>query len=197
MFFRNQVKWSSCELDYLKTHTEEPIQQLSAYLGKSRNAIKNKLSELAGNPQKIYKKSKLGSKLGKRKDLDSLFCRSGWEANTCRYFNYLGWKWLYEPKVFTFPGIKHGTVNYCPDFFINNPDGESIWVEVKGFLKSSDKTRIRRFKKFFPEDFKRLRCVVGSSNTAAAKFFTEVNVPVLEYYNSLNKEFKTKLPFWE
>lgn len=189
-FFRNKIVWSPVEIDYLKANRDlTDINQLSLSLAKSRNAVKNKLLELDGK-LKPKAASKKRTKIGKRADLGKFF-RSGWEANLARYFKSMKLGYEYEPKVFTYP-YKHGTVSYCPDF-----KTEQFWVEVKGFMDGRSKVQIRRFKKHYPEEFKKLRAVVGSPNTAAAKFFAAEGVPILAYYNTLNKDCKHTIPNWE
>lgn len=86
-----------------------------------------------------------------------IFFRSRWEANYGRYLELLKEKgdiknWEHEPKTFWFPEIKRGTVTYLPDFKITKNDGSHYWVEVKGFMDARSKTKIRRFKKYFPEE---------------------------------------------
>lgn len=191
MFFRNKVTWSLLEVDHLKEHRNDDRNQLCLYMGKSRNAVAKKLLEIDGKfiPKASSKKR---SNIGKREDL-SIFLRSGWEANFCRYLKSVGVQYKYEPQVFVFSGIKHGTVSYTPDFKLS----DESWVEVKGYLDGKSKTQIRRFRQFFPEEFKKLKAVVGSANTSAAKFFIEIGVPIFIYYNDLNKKYKDIIPFWE
>lgn len=192
MFRRGKVVWSPVEEAYLKEHREDmSTNQLSLALAKSRNAVTRKLGELDG---KVYtKKLSKRSVIGRREDLNQFF-RSNWESNVARWFNHQGKEWAYEPKVFSFldHGVKRGTVSYCPDFRVG-----TLWIEVKGFLDPKGKTAIRRFKKYYPNDFKRLRAIVGRPGTNADKFFKEMGVPVLAYVNELNKKFKDKLPNWE
>lgn len=190
MWGRGPIVWSPVEVDYLKLnrHTQA-IDQLAIALAKSRNAVSNKMKELDGKP--VKKAGKGRSKIGKRKDL-GIFMRSGWEANVARWLKHEGRTYMYEPKNFIFDKFKHGTVSYVPDFYVDN----TYWVEVKGMLKGSDKTRIRRFKKFYPEEFKNLK-VVCNPNTAADKFFKEVGVPIISYYRDLDKQFKALIPEWE
>lgn len=190
MFRARKVVWSPVEIDYLKAHREDmSTNQLSLALAKSRNAIKRKCDELDG--KKVTKKMNKRSVIGKRADLNQFF-RSNWEANVARWLNHQGKKWEYEPRVFIFEGIKHGTVSYCPDF--KTP---STWIEVKGYLDGKGKTAIRRFKKYHPKEFKKLRAIVGSPGTAADKFFKEMGVPIIAYMRDLNKEFKDSIPHWE
>jgi len=190
MFF-HQVKWSPVEEDYLKLHREDMSEnQLSLALGKSRNAIKRKLMEFDGKPlpQKMSKRSIIG----KRKDLGQFF-RSAWEANCARVWNAEGKKWEYEPRVFVFPGVKRGTVSYCPDFRLAGDE----WVEIKGLLDGRGRTAIRRFKKHYPDEFKKLKAIVGRPGTKAEVFFKSIGVPIYAYMNELDKKHKATLPNWE
>jgi hypothetical protein len=85
------------------------------------------------------------------------FFRSRWEAI---YAGYLQWQkekgliqsWEYEPKTFWFEGIKRGVCSYKPDFRVLNAQGESIWYEVKGFMDARSKTKLKRFKSYFPNE---------------------------------------------
>jgi hypothetical protein len=76
--FRNKVIWSPVEIDYLKAHSNDSINQLTIALLKSRNAINNKLAEFQGKPIQ-NKKSGKRTKIGRRKDCNNTFMRSGWE----------------------------------------------------------------------------------------------------------------------
>jgi hypothetical protein len=85
------------------------------------------------------------------------FFRSNWEK---QYAYYLEWlrnnnvikAWEHEPEVFWFNEIKRGVRSYCPDFKITNPDGSHYWVEVKGYMDAKSKTKIRRFRKYYPQE---------------------------------------------
>jgi len=101
---------------------------------------------------------------GERADI-GIYCRSRWEANLCRYYNYTGIKWLYEPKIFYFNDsllmgkkkIKKGTLSYTPDFYLSELDK---WVEVKGHLRYKDKVKLKRFRKYYPEYFAKLEFII-------------------------------------
>jgi len=75
------------------------------------------------------------------------------------YAVYLQWQkdqkliagWEYEPKTFWFEGIKRGVCSYKPDFRIVKNSGEEYWVEVKGYMDAKSKTKIARFKRFYPQ----------------------------------------------
>lgn len=60
--------------------------------------------------------------------------------------------WLYEPQIFYFLEIKRGTRSYTPDFKVIFLDGSHCWVEVKGYMDAKSKTKLKRFKKYFPEE---------------------------------------------
>jgi hypothetical protein len=207
---RAKVVWSPVEETYLKEHMDtEPRDQLCIALAKSRSALQKKISEL----KKIEKgepipKKKVGhqSRVGKREDL-GFFVRSGWEANMMRYFKSRHSPWgraKYEPKLFSFTEWekpKGRALSYSPDFQVTDKKtNKKHWVEVKGnWLRSFDKTKLRRFKKHYPEEFKKLIAVVSSKNTKTAQFFKELGVPdsrIVEY-NELKKKYSAKIPHWE
>lgn len=86
-----------------------------------------------------------------------IFARSIWEANYARYLQFLKEKkiirdWEHEPKTFWFEGIKRGANSYKPDFMASHFNGTRKWYEVKGYLAPKDMTKIKRFRKYFPEE---------------------------------------------
>lgn len=84
------------------------------------------------------------------------FARSQWEAN---YAHYLEWlrlsgivsKWEHEPETFWFDKIKRGVVSYLPDFRVTMPNGNIEYHEVKGWMDSRSKTKIKRMKIYHPK----------------------------------------------
>lgn len=133
---------------------------------------------------------------GPRADLGGLKVRSGWEASVIRWLNYQDIEWEYEPSRFQYP-IKRGTRSYTPDLYLPDYEGQDRWVEIKGSLADNDRTKIRRFKKYYPTEYAKLMVVPGSPKTEAAKFFAEMEIPVLAYFLELNKEFKDVIPHWD
>ena len=141
-------------------------------------------------------------KSGFRKDLGIAF-RSSWESNIARYFNYLKIPWIYEQYEFEFKTIKRGNRYYKPDFYLPRTDN---LVEVKGFMNSASKTKLRRFKKYYPEEAKKLQFVIydpcsrSVENGKVMKFLMDdlkiKFVDIISY-----KEIKDKLgkliPNWE
>ncbi len=197
MFARKAIVWSSCETDYLKSHLDEPLLQLAGYLSKSVNAIKTKIKEIKTGIVPTKKRSSKGTKIGKRPDL-GLFTRSGWEANVLRLLKHQNKIYEYEPDTYLYTefGIKHGNVSYTPDIKVYE-NGSWYYIEIKGYLDAGDKAKLNRFKKFYPEEFKRLKVIVGSSTNKTAQFFTKIGVPIMYEYNKINKEYKDIIPNWE
>ena len=135
---------------------------------------------------------------GYREDLKQFF-RSKMEANTARYFNKIHWE--YEPKEFEFP-IKRGNRYYKPDFYLPAYD---LWIEVKGYFRSQDKTKLRRFKKYYPEEFSKLRFVIPDkyaksvANGEMMNFLLDdlkINFEDIEDYKEMQK-FGKLIPEWE
>lgn len=84
-----------------------------------------------------------------------MYFRSKWEANFALYLNWLVSQkqivsWRYEPKFFDFP-IPHGTTRYLPDFEVTELDGTLTYYEVKGYMDSRSKTKLRRMAKYHPK----------------------------------------------
>ena len=111
-----------------------------------------------------------------------IYYRSRWEANYGRYLEILKKngqikEWEHEPKTFWFENIKRGSVTYLPDFKVTNLDDTHYWVEVKGWMDARSKTKIKRFKKYFPQE--------------------KLVVIAAKEYNSLKKKVQRIIPGWE
>ena len=120
-----------------------------------KNMLKSKDK---GSPRSSNTRSKQGWRtIGGR----TIYFRSMWEANFALYLQLQKDRgmisdWLHEPKTFWFDGIKRGCVTYLPDFKVINLDGSHEWIEVKGFMDAKSKTKINRFRKYFPEESLRI-----------------------------------------
>ena len=94
---------------------------------------------------------------GRRADLGDQYFRSSWEANFARYLNLLKangdiYDWAYEPDTFWFEAIRRGVRSYKPDFKIwDTEDAEPHYVEVKGWMDSKSKTKLKRMTKYYPK----------------------------------------------
>jgi len=191
MYYRARG-WSTVEIDWLKSNRDKiSIDQMTIALDHSRTAIQRKMQELDGKvfPAKKNKKSYIG----KRPDL-GVFCRSRWEANCLRYFSHIGEEWLYEPKNFIFEKERRGAISYLPDVYLHSFDS---YIEIKGQLTPRGRSAIRKFKKYYPDEFSRMKAITGGPKTTATKFFKKIGVPILFYYQDINKKFKDVIPNWE
>lgn len=97
------------------------------------------------------------SKQGYRDDMPGIFFRSGWEANVARFLTFLIkhkeiYCWEFEPDTFWFNEIKRGTRSYLPDFKVwDKKDDKPYYIEVKGYMDSRSKTKIKRMAKYYPD----------------------------------------------
>lgn len=77
-----------------------------------------------------------------------------WEANYYRYIKWLGDKgkiraFRYQPPYFVFP-VEFGHRRYRPDFLVVGYD-RTYYIEIKGYMDSASKTKLKRMKKYFPD----------------------------------------------
>ena len=136
--------------EYWEKQTKEQAEE--RYIKMINTKIKNGTTNSNTNRSNPYSRTRSG----KRKDLNDVFFRSSWEANVARYYNLNGIKWQFEPKTFIFEKIKKGCISYTPDFYLPELDK---WVEVKGWMDDKSKTKLKRFEKYFPEEFSKLEMI--------------------------------------
>jgi hypothetical protein len=91
---------------------------------------------------------------GKRADLEDRYFRSSWEANYCRYLNWLISigeiiKWEYEVDTFEFP-VKKGNRFYTPDFKVYEKGNIIVYHEIKGYMDANSQTKLKRMAKYYP-----------------------------------------------
>jgi len=132
------------------------------------------------------------TKSGYRNDL-GINLRSNWEANFARILNAYNIKFSFEPVVFSFP-IKRGTKSYTPDFYIEK---SSEWVEIKGYLDDKSKIKLKRFKRYYEEDFSRLTFIISKYSNSAKSFAAEIEIPKIVYYEDIKFFYADKIPNWE
>lgn len=92
------------------------------------------------------------------------YYRSKREANYARYLQWLLERgelhqWEYEPQRFWFP-LKSGNNSYTPDFKVWPAPGRYEWHEVKGWLDKPSATKLKRMKKYHPQE-PEVRLVMG------------------------------------
>lgn len=132
------------------------------------------------------------TKTGHRKDIN-LNVRSSWEANFVRILNLYKIEFEFEPTVFPFP-IKRGTKGYTPDFLLKR---NNEWVEIKGYLDDKSKIKLKRFKRYFPEEFSMLTCVISKYSSDARQFMAELEVPQVVFYEDIRDEYSKYIIYWE
>jgi len=143
------------------------------------------------------------AKGGYREDLKQYF-RSKTEANVARYFNLRKCNWEYEPFEYCFNNIKRGQKYYKPDFIIHYLDAYFL-IEVKGYFRSEDKTKLRRFKKYYPEEFIKLKFIIpdkysrSRANGEMIKFICDdlgIDFEEILSYKEMEK-YSDLIPGWE
>ena len=115
---------------YGKNHTDKTKGRMSdAYKGDVRG-ISEKFGR--GNTEKVETPFQ-----------DKVTVRSSWEAAVCRYLNYCGIKYLYEPKRIEL-NIDGIDTTYTPDFLVYNSDDfkRSYYIEVKGVWTDEARAKV-------------------------------------------------------
>lgn len=132
------------------------------------------------------------TKTGYREDL-GLTLRSNWEANFARICRVYEIDFEFEPKVFTFP-VKRGTKGYTPDFYFENTED---WIEIKGYLDDKSKIKIKRFKRYYPDEFKKFTMIISRYSNEAKRFVTDLEVPNVIFYEDIKDYYSNILYKWE
>ncbi len=125
------------------------------------------------------------TKTGARTDLGGVVVRSAWEANILRSLNLYKISWQFEPTEFIFPPKppKNHTSMYIPDIYL--PDFDE-YIEVKGYLDGRGRNKLRKFKKYYPDDFARLTVIISRSNKANNFFFQKLGVKTILHYENFS-----------
>jgi predicted nuclease of restriction endonuclease-like RecB superfamily len=163
------------------------LKRLRKLKGENAEITATKVRSLGGRGS-VYQYTKTGA----RADLGGLIVRSNWEANVARVFTIHGIKFEFEPTKFYFP-IKRGTKVYIPDFYLPATDE---YIEVKGFFDDKSRIKIKRFKKYFPDEFERLIMIISKSSSRAKKIATDLGVKTVLYYEDF-KVYKPIISTWE
>ena len=145
--------------------------------------------------------------------------RSGWERNFARILIYKqaegGVKdFTYEPRRYEFP-VKRGCIDYLPDFEVEFsfeiiPGHRKVLFEVKGQLDQRSRTKLKRFRKYHPQDWERLMFVVRfdakgggllgkrTKKSTAHSWLVAQGVPPerIWFYDQLRRDYRGKVK-WE
>jgi hypothetical protein len=152
---------------------------------------KQKVSKKKFSRGNAYQHTKTGS----RSDLQGIVARSSWEADVMRVLNLFKIEFQFEPYEFQFPpDVRGRTSAYLPDIYLTKSDE---FIEVKGYLDARGRNKLRKFKKYYPEEFKKLVVIISKSNKANKFFFKKLGVKTVLYYEHLIKLFADKIPNWE
>ena len=112
----------------------------------------------------------------------TIYMRSGWELEYACYLDMLIEfgiieSWEYEPKQFDFKQWLKKAKSYLPDFKLNFYNGTSEYHEVKGYMDKVSKTKIKRFLKYYPENYLKIidlawfKAYSGSMALAKEKYY--------------------------
>lgn len=110
------------------------------------------------------------------------YAKSAWESNYAHYLHFLKGRgeigdWEYEPRTFWFDKIRRGVRSYLPDFRVTLQNGVVQWHEVKGWLDSKSKTKLKRMTKYHPSE---TVILIGES-----------------WFKDANKKLKGLIPGWK
>jgi len=198
--------WSPVEEEWLAANYKKlPLAQLGIALARAPTTVKAHLAKIRAKDAPILVNPATGTRQGKRSDLDNLYVRSSWEANCARFFEWSKKKnkefkvvsWEYEPHTFWYESFRRGNRHYTPDFLITLANKNEHWVEVKGYLRPGDRVKMKRFKRFYPDEFQKLVVVAGGKGTEAYKFFSSLEVPEIWSYHDISKRYSREIAYWE
>ena len=140
------------------------------------------------------------TKKGPRLDVHPTYSfRSATEANVARIFEYSKVQWNYEQRVFTFADRKVRPFQYIPDFEIvkGTVPFSPGWYEVKGWMDSESRGKLRVFKQKYPEEAARMTIILyRSGEKKNIEFCKNLGYRVL-FFDQLTKEFAPIIPTWE
>lgn len=196
----NKVLCRLCGLVVGKDSVIKEIESCSDCSGlKKKSKKKRKKKKKIKTAQEGFAKTRNGpaSELPGEKALISF--RSLWERNFARCLEKMEIDWDYERLNFPFrmnPKTKQvytrRPFQYMPDFHDHTND--IIW-EVKGYLRSQDKSKIKRFRTIYPNDFAKLKVLCSKNNKATRGFFEGLGVPC-EFIEDWKKKWEDKVN-WE
>ena len=73
---------------------------------------------------------------------------SAFEAQVAEYLSSIGAEWTYEPiRLPWIPKLRL----YVPDFYVKLPNGESFYLEAKGYFDPQARVKMGQIKKQYPD----------------------------------------------
>jgi len=107
---------------------------------------------------------------GVRLDISrTIYFFSRWEANYARLMNFLGIKWVHQPRTFELLNQR-----YTPDFYLPET---GTYVEIKNYLSPYSKRRDEEFRALYPD--------------------IPLRLILKEEYLKLQAKYAQKIPKWE
>ncbi len=71
---------------------------------------------------------------------------------------------------------------YTPDFFLKDSSAEVYQIiEVKGYFDPASRAKIRRLRKYYPEDFKKLTIIANKKDKKVTDFCKEMKLELYAY----------------
>lgn len=126
--------------------------------------------------------------------------KSSTEANFARILNYIGCEWRYEERAFTFDEYKTKPHVYVMDFQITSGGTKELPVgfyEIKGFMTSASRQKLRRYRKNYPEESSETTVVVYSKYKKKDVEFCRKNGYRVDFYDRLTQKYAPLIPTWE
>ncbi len=139
-------------------------------------------------PGNSYKNTRTGY----REDI-GLVTRSGWESDFIRILKSYNITYQYEPYTFPFP-VKTGNKGYIPDIYFPEEDA---YLEIKGYFDSNSRIKLKRFKKYYPEEFANLTIVINKFSKEALNISRDLGIPNIMFFQDIVKIYKPKISNWE
>jgi hypothetical protein len=70
-------------------------------------------------------------------------------------------------------------------------------VELKGYLDEKSKIKLKRFKRYYEEDFNKLVFIISKYSNDGKRFAAEIEIPRVIYYEDIRSFYADKIPNWE
>lgn len=152
------------------------------------NSCHNSKTKVKAN-KNHWSKSIKGSAKELPSPYNKFIFRSLWERNIARWLCLYNREWTYEQRTFSFSGYDRKPFQYLPDFHLTK---DNTFYEVKGYLNSAGRSKIIRFRKVYPEEFKLLKAIVSKNNKKGILFFKNMDIPIL-FYEDIKLDYKKRV----
>lgn len=200
---KNRVRCSGCKttVGFIPDEYELGVDILCSECNGTKKKRKKKAKTVrtaAGN----YAKTKGGI----RKEIHpTYYFRSATEANVARLFDFLEASWKFEERTFTFSGYKTKPWMYIMDFEITRLDKRKKlpewlttgFVEVKGYMNSQSRQKLRRLVKHYPEEAKDTLVILYDKYRKKDMKFCDKYGYRWITYDTLVKEYGPQIQGWE